>query len=69
MQNNKKYLFDRIGTVTDMNGFDKAEIEFDLNNKCEKALLKKEKFYYYGKPVPEDEHLSDYIILGSRVNL
>lgn len=67
MQNNKKYLFNRIGTVSDMIGLDKAEIEFQLNNKIEKALLWKNKFFYYGKHVSESKHLTDYIIVGSKV--
>lgn len=67
MQNNKRYLFNRIGTVSQINGLDKAEVEFELNNTVEKALLWKDKYFYNGRHIPENEHLNDYIIVGSKV--
>lgn len=69
MQNNKRYLFNRIGTVSQINGLDKAEVEFELNNTVEKALLWKDKYFYNGRHIPENEHLNDYIIVGSKVYL
>ena len=65
---NKKFLFDRVGSVSRINGLDKAEIEFELNTKVEKALLRKEKYYHKGRHIPEERRLSDYITVGSEVN-
>ncbi|XP_033214488.1 uncharacterized protein LOC117171354 [Belonocnema kinseyi] len=64
---NKKFLFDRVGSVSRNNGLDKAEIEFEFNNKVEKALLRKDKFYHKGRHIPEGRHLNEYITVGSQV--
>ena len=69
MQTSKKFLYDRIGIISKIIGLHKAEIEFEYNNKVEKALLRKDKYFHHGRRIPNNKRFNEYLALGIEVKL
>ena len=66
-----KNIYDIVGTISDIfRDGNSAEICFVTeDSKYDYALLKKGRFYYNGKLIPEDDKLSKYLSVGTKVRI